>query len=131
MRRGPIGLSRRADRLMTRRQPDGEGGERRRWVTVMFWYGHGLGGWGWFVMSAGVILFWALIIALGVVLYRFLAGPREGGDRAGERQPVTSPEQLLAARFARGEIDEDEYRRRLAVLREGSHEGPPPRPGRR
>ena len=28
-----------------------------------------------------------------------------------------TPEQLLAERFARGEIDEEEYRHRLAVLR--------------
>jgi hypothetical protein len=30
---------------------------------------------------------------------------------------ATPPERLLAERFARGEIDEEEYRRRLAVLR--------------
>lgn len=34
---------------------------------------------------------------------------------------VTSPEQLLAARFARGEINENEYRDRLAVLRDHAH----------
>lgn len=28
-----------------------------------------------------------------------------------------SPEQLLAERFARGDIDEEEYQRRLAALR--------------
>jgi putative membrane protein len=27
------------------------------------------------------------------------------------------PEQILAQRFARGEIDEEEYRRRVAVVR--------------
>ena len=31
-----------------------------------------------------------------------------------------APERLLAERFARGEIDEEEYRRRLAVLRGAS-----------
>ncbi|WP_391858311.1 SHOCT domain-containing protein [Streptomyces silvisoli] len=39
-----------------------------------------------------------------------------------------SPEQLLAERFARGEIDEYEYRRRLATLRDASsphHESGP------
>ncbi|MEW2558755.1 SHOCT domain-containing protein [Streptomyces griseorubiginosus] len=38
----------------------------------------------------------------------------------GPQQPPThvppSPEQLLAERFARGEIDEEEYRRRMSVL---------------
>jgi putative membrane protein len=33
-----------------------------------------------------------------------------------------SPEQILAARFARGEISETEYRDRLAVLRDHSRQ---------
>jgi Short C-terminal domain len=37
----------------------------------------------------------------------------------------SDPEELLAARFARGEIDEDEYQRRLAVLRETSQPAGP------
>jgi len=35
------------------------------------------------------------------------------------------PEQTLAERFARGEIDTDEYERRLAALRETSDVGKP------
>ncbi|MEU2060562.1 SHOCT domain-containing protein [Streptomyces sp. NPDC013455] len=95
----------------------------------MFWYGHDVGGWGWFAMSMGMILFWALIIVAGVLLYRSLARTGENGDRAGSGLRGTAPEQVLAERFARGEIDEDEYRRRLTVLREGSRDGPGP--GRR
>ncbi|MFF1298417.1 MULTISPECIES: SHOCT domain-containing protein [unclassified Streptomyces] len=80
----------------------------------MFWYGHDVSGWGWFAMSAGMILFWALIIAAAVLLFRAV-------NRAPEQHPHISagpsPEQLLAERFARGDIDEEEYRRRLAVLR--------------
>ncbi len=34
----------------------------------MFRYDHDVGGWGWFAMSAGMIFFWAVIIALGVLL---------------------------------------------------------------
>ncbi|MDF2264980.1 SHOCT domain-containing protein [Streptomyces coacervatus] len=88
---------------------------------MMFWYGHDVSGWGWFAMSAGMILFWALIITLGALLYRALARP--GGSEPLVSSPPTgpapTPEQLLAERFARGEIDEDEYRRRLNVLRGG------------
>jgi uncharacterized membrane protein len=45
------------------------------------------------------------------------------GDRRDYRippatTPTATPEQVLAARFARGEIDETEYRARLAVLRD-------------
>ncbi|MGW0882283.1 SHOCT domain-containing protein [Streptomyces sp. NPDC002671] len=95
----------------------------------MFWYDHDVGGWGWFAMSAGMILFWALIITLGVLLYRALARPEGGRDLADTRPPGPSPEQLLAERFARGEIDEDEYHRRLTVL--GKATGDVPWPGRR
>jgi putative membrane protein len=108
-----------------------------REVTAMFWYGHDPGGWGWFAMSAGMILFWAVLITVGVLLFRALSRPG-GGQRASYDTPPThntppthdtpsqrprhdlppAPEQVLAERFARGEIDEDEYRRRLGVLRE-------------
>ncbi|MEU6537714.1 SHOCT domain-containing protein [Streptomyces sp. NPDC047000] len=101
----------------------------------MFWYGHDPGGWGWLAMSAGMILFWAVIIAIGVLLFRALSRPGGGPSAPHETPPqrppydapppqhppygtAPTPEQLLAERFARGEIDEDEYRRRLAVLRD-------------
>jgi putative membrane protein len=72
-----------------------------------------MNGWDWFMMSIGTLLFWAVLITVGVLLYRTLG---RGSDRP--HPPVgASPEQLLAERFARGEIDEEEYRRRLAVLR--------------
>ncbi|OAH10371.1 SHOCT domain-containing protein [Streptomyces jeddahensis] len=78
----------------------------------MFWYDHGHGGWGWFAMSIGMILFWALIIMVAVLLFRALSRPHEH-----TRNPaVPTPEQILGERFARGEIDEEEYRRRLDVL---------------
>ncbi|MFD8764953.1 SHOCT domain-containing protein [Streptomyces mirabilis] len=92
----------------------------------MFWYDHDVGGWGWFAMSVGTILFWALIITFGVLLHRALARPGGSGDRSDARPPGPSPEQFLAERFARGEIDEDEYHRRLAVLRETTGSGPRP-----
>jgi putative membrane protein len=79
----------------------------------MFWYDHDVSGWGWFAMSAGMILFWALIITAAVLLFRALnRAPEHPHTHAGP-----SPEQLLAERFARGDIDEEEYRGRLAALR--------------
>ncbi|WP_405876868.1 SHOCT domain-containing protein [Streptomyces sp. NBC_01136] len=79
----------------------------------MYW-NHDMNGWGWFAMSTGTVLFWALLITVGVLLFRTL---NRTPDRP--RTPgASSPEGLLADRFARGEIDEEEYRRRLAVLRE-------------
>ncbi|MFE9172176.1 SHOCT domain-containing protein [Streptomyces kebangsaanensis] len=88
----------------------------------MYWYPHGMNGWGWFAMGLGTLLFWALLIAVGVFLLRALQrGPERTQAHDGGRPPT--PERLLAERFARGEIDEDEYRRRLDVLRQNS--GPP------
>jgi putative membrane protein len=69
--------------------------------------------WGWLLMTLTMVGFWALLIALIVVLVRRV-GP---SDRPPEqRRP--DPEQLLAERLARGEIDPDEYRQRLQVVRE-------------
>ncbi|MFF8603141.1 SHOCT domain-containing protein [Streptomyces sp. NPDC015232] len=83
---------------------------------MMFWYGDGMNGWGWFAMSAGMVLFWGLLITVAVMLLRSL-------DRAAQRPrglgPAASAEQILGERLARGEIDEEEYRRRLTALRSG------------
>ncbi|MFJ6015872.1 hypothetical protein [Streptomyces sp. NPDC092952] len=83
----------------------------------------GWGGGGWFLMIMIAILLWGLltlgIVALGHWLIgagrgRRNGGPSSGGNGWGDRRA----EELLAERFARGEIDEDEYRRRLTLLRE-------------
>ena len=76
------------------------------------YYGDHMNGWGWAFMVLGTVLFWAIVIAGIVLLVR--RGRR--GNSWGSSRP--SPEELLAQRFARGEIDEAEYRQRLAVLAE-------------
>jgi putative membrane protein len=96
---------------------------------MMFWYDHGMSGLGWFAMSAGMLLFWALLIAGGVLLVRALIRADERGrpvrppgeTPAAQRPANPSPAQVLADRFARGEIDEQEYRARLATLRDTDH----------
>ena len=84
---------------------------------MMYWNWNGMTGWGWFAMSLGTILFWAVLVAVGVLLFRMLG---RGSERPSAPKPHRAPEQTLAERFAHGEIDEDEYRHRLAVLRDGS-----------
>ncbi|WP_306337393.1 SHOCT domain-containing protein [Streptomyces sp. KL118A] len=91
----------------------------------MYWHNdHDMGGrgdwagwdvWGWFAASVGSLLFWALIITAVVLLVRAFSRT----PRATAAPPRLAAEQLLAERFARGEIDEDEYHRRLGVLRAG------------
>lgn len=61
-------------------------------------------------------------IVMGVILAFILAlvGGLEAIDRSKKRAELSvDPESLLAARFAKGEIDEAEYSRRLSVLRLG------------
>jgi putative membrane protein len=65
------------------------------------------GGW-WWVMGIGWLVFLALIVGLAIVL------ARQYGSSAGERG---SAQRLLDERFARGEIDGDEYQRRRDTLR--------------
>lgn len=82
----------------------------------MFWYGHDMGWWGAAAMGIGMVLFWALIVGGIVALVMYLVGDRRN------QPPSTSPGQILAERFARGEISETEYRDRVAVLRDPSRQ---------
>ena len=105
----------------------------------MFWYGPGPG-WGW-LPGLGFLMFWALLAVIIFALIRSFTrsgqrpfGPRPGypsppgpfgpgpGPVPGPGQPPP-PEHILAERFARGEIDEDEFHQRMTVLRA---EAPPP-----
>ena len=70
--------------------------------------GHMDGGW-WWVMGIGWLVFLAAIVVIVVVLVR-------RSDHRGTT--LSEPEELLAERLARGEIAEDEYRRRRDALRE-------------
>ena len=85
----------------------------------MWWYGDGSGwGWGgWILMGVVMVVFWAVVITLVVLAVRYLTADR--GTRPAPPAPAPGrAEDLLAERFARGEIDEEEYRRRLTLLRE-------------
>jgi putative membrane protein len=77
-------------------------------ITMMYW-GNGMSGWGMVLMSVSGLLFWGLIIAGIVWLVR-------STGRGGQPGALATPTQVLADRFARGDIDEDEYTRRLHVL---------------
>jgi putative membrane protein len=74
--------------------------------------------WGWAGMGVGMVLFWALVIGGIVALVYYVAGDRQAPQIPPQTTSTASPEQMLAARFARGEINETEYRDRMAVLRE-------------
>jgi putative membrane protein len=67
----------------------------------MMWNQYDQFGWWWFVvMPLGMVGFWALVAWVVVTIVR--------GDRAAPR-PASNAEAILAERYARGEIDSDEY----------------------
>jgi putative membrane protein len=100
----------------------------------MFWYGPQLGGWGW-ALGLSSLVFWVLLVVAVIALVRLFTGggprllPPYGGGPYTESGPAAAaaaaaPEQILAGRFARGEIDEDEFHQRMAALRaEAAHPG--------
>jgi putative membrane protein len=66
---------------------------------------------GWWMMGIWVLV-WVVVIGLAV----WLILRSMGRDRAGR---PSEAEEILRRRFASGEIDADEYARRLEVLRHG------------
>lgn len=90
---------------------------------MMYWTDQNLTGWGWAGMTIGMLLFWMLVVAGGVLLFRALD---RTPDRPTDLRRGPSPEQILAERFARGEIDEEEYRSRLRTLTGSDRIAPAP-----
>lgn len=81
------------------------------------WHDHGGPGW-WAVFPITFGLLWLAVI--GFVAFRVLRWRGRGGWRfphAGAHAQTPRPEDLLAERFARGEVDEDEFHTRMSALR--------------
>lgn len=74
-------------------------------------YHDGMSWGGWILMAAAMIAFWGLVVFAVVALFRNTR--RSNGAISDSRGPLN----ILEERFARGEIDEDEYHARSAVLR--------------
>lgn len=75
---------------------------------MMYWNGMGWGG--WIMMTVTVVAFWALVAAVVVALVRSTRGDAPRYERRKDAL------ELLDERFARGEIDEDDYRDRRELL---------------
>lgn len=72
--------------------------------------------WGWIPMAIMMLLVWGSLIWLGVALLR-RTGTHEHAAAPGSAAPSSpNPQQILAERLARGEIEPDEYHTRLEAL---------------
>ncbi|MCX4092481.1 SHOCT domain-containing protein [Nocardia sp. alder85J] len=86
---------------------------------MMFWYGHDMSGFGYVLMTVGMIVFWVLMIGGFFALIRYATTSSASGGLPPQAGPT--PQQVLADRYARGEIDDEEYTRRLRTLNSGTH----------
>lgn len=74
---------------------------------------YGMGLWGTLFMLVGGLLLWGLIVVSVVLLVHYL----KGSDRpSGPADAGQAARDVLSLRYARGEIDDNEYTQRLNVL---------------
>lgn len=81
----------------------------------MMWWDGGPGWGGWLVMTLIMVIFWGAVIVAGIVAWRAV----NRSDRQRQQVDERSPELLLDERFARGEIDAEEYTHRRELLHSG------------
>jgi len=77
---------------------------------MMYWEGGHWAFWQAGLMWLGMLLFWALVIWAVYAIVRSLTQASQSSQR--ER-----PSDILERRLANGEIDVDEYRRRMEAMR--------------
>ncbi len=76
------------------------------------WYHMNEYGWGWGGMMLGMVLFWALVVAGIVTLVRCAIG--RGSARGHERGNKALD--ILKERYARGEIEREEFEQKKRDL---------------
>jgi putative membrane protein len=86
-----------------------------------YWYGprHMMWEWGWGGMFFGPffgLLTLVIVIAVVVLLVRWLGGPMHHPAPPHHAPPGRTPLDILKERFARGEIDKEEFEERRRVL---------------
>lgn len=70
-------------------------------------------GYSWFLMLPMMILIWGLIIAAIIYIVR-----GSNNNKTTPERNHDNGERILSERFAKGDIDEEEYKKRITVLKE-------------
>lgn len=83
----------------------------------MHWFWYGTSGWMAWMMAVTMVAFWGLAVLGIAALVRYLI---KVGTPRDTTAPRITAEEILADRFARGDIDATEYQHDLDVLR-GAH----------
>lgn len=89
-------------------------GRPEKVIAVMDYYDGSWGAGPWLLMSLMMLLFWGGLVALIVWAVRTSRG-REPSERS-TGAPTRTPAEVLADRFAHGEIDADEFQRSRDLL---------------
>ncbi len=80
------------------------------------WGYNQMGGAAWAFTLFLMLVFWVVVV-VGVV-YFIRRSPSTSSSSVSSSPSSDTPEQILRARFARGEIEEAEFRTRMAALRD-------------
>lgn len=81
---------------------------------LLFAHGDGFGhmdGFGWGMMGMGWVI---MLVIVGLIVWAVVQATSSSSKR--DNDPTASAQRILADRFARGEIDDEEYRRRSDEL---------------
>ena len=80
------------------------------------WHYHGGGPGGWVLMLIGMVLFWSIFAFAIIAAIRYFGSGHHHGAVAHASGAHDAAVDILKTRFAKGEIDETEFRSRLALL---------------
>lgn len=83
-----------------------------------FHQGHHMwgGGYSWFMGLIMMILFIAIVAALVLLLVRWLGGESNPHSTHPQIMPVKTPLDILKERFAKGDIEKEEFEERRKIL---------------